>query len=116
MRLATTSGAMLRETLLALLVLAIAFLNFGHDSAVFAAGGRVVVTGHAICGDQSAPGAGDHFTCHACRPDALALPPAPGEAAPVVFAATPLTYDAAGCARPIAGPATAAQPRGPPTV
>lgn len=107
---------MLRETLLAVLVLAVACLNFGHDSAVFAAGGRVVVTGHSICGDQSAPGAGDHFTCHACRPDALVLPPAPAEAAPIVFAATPVAYVATGYRYPIAGRAPSSQPRGPPAI
>jgi len=81
-----------RETLLALLVAALTFLNFGHDSAVFAAGGRVVVTGHSICGDQPATNDGDHFACHACRQDLPTLPPPPALVAPVVFASTPVAY------------------------
>ena len=116
MRASRDHRRLARETLLALLVVALTFLNFGHTSAVFAAGGRVVVTGHSICGDQSAPGAGDHFTCHACRPDALVLPAAPAEAAPIVFAATPVAYVATGYRCPIAGRATSLQPRGPPAI
>ena len=46
---------MRRDALLALLVLALSFLSFGHQSAVFAAGGRVVVTAHSICGDPASP-------------------------------------------------------------
>jgi len=79
-----------REVLLALCVLALAFLNFGHQSAVLAAGGRVVVTGHAVCGEAGAiPAAGDHFACHSCRPDAAVLPPPPAGIVPVVFAVLP---------------------------
>lgn len=83
----------MREALLALLVIALTFLNFGHSSAVFAAGGRVVVTGHSICGEQSAPRDGEHFACHACRPDAIALPPPPLSVEPVCFAISPVRYD-----------------------
>ena len=82
-----------RETLLALLVLALAFLNFGQTTAVFAAGGRVVVTGTSICGDHDPTAAGDHFICHACRSgDAAALPPPPATIAPVCFAVMPVVY------------------------
>ena len=76
-----------------LLVLALTFLNFGHTSAVFAAGGRVVVTGHSICGEQPAQRDGDHFACHACRPDNVALPPPPLGVAPVCFAMSSVRYD-----------------------
>ena len=44
MRTSRDHRRLARETLLALLVVALTFLNFGHSSAVFAAGGRVVVT------------------------------------------------------------------------
>lgn len=104
----------MREALLALLVVALTFLNFGHSSAVFAAGGRVVVTGHALCGEQTAPNDGDHFTCHACRPVAAALPPPPLGLELVCFAIAPVLYGEA--VDPIAVRSTTRQalPRGPP--
>jgi len=105
-----------RETLLALLVLALTFLNFGHSSAVFASGGRVVLTGVSICGDQSSTIPGDHFACHACRQDIPALPPAPIAIAPVQFGVTPVAYVTA-VPSAFATPLNrAASPRGPPTV
>lgn len=86
-------GRLRHEALLALVVLALAFLNFGHTSAVFAAGGRVVVTAHAICGDPGAiPAAGDHFACHGCRPDLALLPPAPASCDPIAFAEARAIY------------------------
>jgi hypothetical protein len=91
--LATIRLAMLRDLLLALLVLALAALNFGHQSAVLAAGGRVIVTAQtSLCGDPLAPSGGEHFACHACRPDAVALPPSPVRVVPVCFAATAVAY------------------------
>ena len=107
---------MFREALLALLVVAITFLNFGHSSAVFAAGGRVVVTGHSICGDQSAPNDGDHFACHACRQDVPALPPTPACAVPVVFAVMPVFYATAIVGLSVTPRLLAARPRGPPAL
>jgi len=106
---------MAREALLALLVVALTFLNFGHSSAVFAAGGRVVVTGHSICGEQPAAHDGDHFACHACRPDTVALPPPPPGAEPVCFVVLPVRYDDA--VDPVALRPTidGAAPRGPPS-
>jgi hypothetical protein len=104
----------LRETLLALLVVALTFLNFGHTSAVFAAGGRVVVTGHSICGDQQTPSGGDHFACHACRPAAAALPPAPAGIVPIDFAAETVAYAAPLIAAPLPAFRLAANPRAPP--
>lgn len=103
------------EALLALIVLALAFLNFGHQSAVFAAGGRVVITAHSICGDPGAiPSAGDHFACHGCRPDAVVVPPQPCAIEPVVFAEAPVVYSAPRTPAPIATIVALPQPRGPP--
>jgi hypothetical protein len=103
-----------REALYALLVVALTFLNFGHTSAVFAAGGRVVITSHSTCGDQQAPSDGEHFACHACRPGAIALPPTPADAVAVVFTATPVVYADLCVALAELAPPLAAQPRGPP--
>jgi len=108
---------LVRETLLALLVVALTFLNFGHTSAVFAAGGRVVVTAHSTCGDQQTPSDGEHFACHACRQDLPALPPPPVVAAPIDFSIAPTWYPP----RLVEAPPTgllllAARPRGPPVL
>jgi len=106
-----------RETLLALVVLALAFLNFGHQSAVLAAGGRVVVTDHSICGDAGTlPAAGDHFACHACRPDAALLPTQPCAGEPVRFAVVPVAYAAAPAAGDSVLEARPGNPRGPPLI
>ena len=114
MRTGAKPPRLLQETLLALLVLALTFLNFGHTSAVFAAGGRVVITATSVCGDPLSTSAGDHFACHACRPAAAVLPPPPAGVAPVQFAVAPVVYTP-----PLASPAAlpfrlAASPRGPP--
>ncbi len=53
----------LREALLALVVLALAFLNFGHASAVFAANGRIVITAHSVCGDPGSLPRGGRSLC-----------------------------------------------------
>jgi hypothetical protein len=105
---------MLRDLLLALLVLGLAALNFGHQSAVFAAGGRVVITAASVCGDPPAPHSGEHFACHACRPGALALPPAPSGVEPVCFAVMPVAFAAALTGTARLAPVGSAQPRGPP--
>jgi hypothetical protein len=107
---------MLRDALLALVVLGLSFLNFGHDSAVFASGGRLVVTGTSICGDQSGSHDGDHFACHACRPGTAVLPAPPAGAEPVVFATSPVTYAAAPCTTQAVAFTSSVQPRGPPAV
>ena len=108
---------MWREALLALVVLALAFLNFGHESAVLAAGGRIVVTAHSICGDAGAlPAAGDHFACHGCRPDAAMLPPEPCAADPVRFAPATVTYVAPPAAGDPRLEARPGNPRGPPLI
>jgi len=108
------SRSVARDVLLAALVLALLFLNFGHSSAVFAAGGRVVVTAQSICGDQPAPIAGDHLACHACRPGLAALPPPPVDCVAAEFTAVPVVYVPRTVAQPVLTPGRAAQPRGPP--
>jgi len=114
MRMHLNHRRAVRETLLALLVVALTFLNFGHTSAVFAAGGRVVVTGHSICGDQGAVNQGEHFACHACRPAIADLPPPPAEPEPVCFAVAAVTYRAAPASNDSSAGLLAFEPRGPP--
>ena len=104
-----------RETLLALLVIALTFLNFGHSNAVFAAGGRVVVTTSSTCGNPLIPAAGDHAPCHACRiGDAAALPPPPLTVRPVAFAMAPVVYLDPVVSIVAAPRFVAARPRAPP--
>ena len=114
MRIVNNQRRAVRETLLALLVIALTFLNFGHSSAVFAAGGRVVVTGHTICGDQDALHDGELFACHACRPFTADLPPPPAEPEPVCFTATAVHYAAAVAPNDSSAGLLAFEPRGPP--
>ena len=114
MRTVSLQGDIARPGLLALLALALTFLNFGHTSAVFAAGGRVVVTASSICGDPVTPSGGDHFTCHACRQDAAALPPPPSRVEPTVFCITPVAYAALVPAALAAPLLRTASPRAPP--
>jgi hypothetical protein len=112
---ASNHRGQLREALLALVVLALAFLNFGHASAVFVANGRIVITAHSVCGDPgSLPPAGDHFACHGCRPDVAALPPAPVSALRAEFCAQKVIYAAAVPATPLAPFTASATARGPP--
>ncbi|MBN9305260.1 MAG: hypothetical protein BGO82_08880 [Devosia sp. 67-54] len=110
------SRSIARDVVLAALVLALLFLNFGHSSAVFAAGGRVVVTAQSICGDQPAPVAGDHFACHACRPALAVLPPPPATSVAAEFAIVPVVYALPALVQPLLTPGRDAQPRGPPAV
>jgi hypothetical protein len=105
---------MVRDALLALLVLALLALNFGHQSAVFAAGGRVVVTESSFCGDPLAPAAGEHFACHACRPDAAILPPAPESVEPVCFAVQAANLATPTIPAPPPRLVSSSSPRGPP--
>jgi hypothetical protein len=114
MRWEHTQRRAVRETLLALLVVALTFLNFGHSSAVFAAGGRVVVTGHSVCGDNGTVNDGEHFVCHACRPTLADLPPPPAEPAPVCFVATAVSFAAALASNDSSAGLLAFEPRGPP--
>lgn len=97
-----------------MLVVGLTFLNFGHTSAVFAAGGRVVVTATSVCGDPLSTSIGDHFACHACRATSAIVPPAPAGVLPVIFSHTALDYAELTVNATISTHALAAQPRGPP--
>lgn len=112
-----TRRMIVRETLLALLVLALTFLNFGHTSVAFAADGHIVTGSSSFCGNPLIPADGDHTPCHACRIGAGAyLPPAPcfTEAAPLT--ATPVVYAAIGIGVLAIPFRLAASPRAPPAV
>lgn len=65
-----------RETLLAVLVLALCFLSFGHR-AVAVPDGTTLSAAISWCGDASLPGNADHAACHACRLGQGALLPPP---------------------------------------
>jgi hypothetical protein len=115
MALASNQQAMVREALLALVVLALAFLNFGHESAVLAANGRIVVTAHSVCGDPGTlPAAGDHFACHGCKPDLTALPPVSPVALRVSFCAQTVAYAPPAALEPAAPGFGRVVARGPP--
>ena len=82
-----------REALLALLVLALVFLNFGHANFAFAHDGQIVSGPSVYCGNPLSPGDGDHLPCHACRTgQAASLPPVPCTAEAVFFVAMPVVY------------------------
>lgn len=108
-----TSRIVARETLLALLVLALAFLNFGHVS--ISQGGEYRPVPDAWCGDPLLPDSPDHSPCHACRIGSGAdLPPAPGDIVPAVFGVAAVAYAARsldGADLPLL---LSAEPRGPP--
>ena len=115
MRGKATHRLIWHETLLALLVLSLSFVNFGHTNAVLAAGGRVVITTTSFCGNPFLPAAGDHAPCPACAIGAGAdLPPAPCMVAPVAFAVTPVAYAEPVRFTEILPALTAARPRAPP--
>jgi hypothetical protein len=103
----------LRETLLALLVVALVFLNFGHVSVT--AAGDFRVTPDSWCGDPLLPDSPEHSPCHACRIGGGAdLPPAPAGAEPVSFVAFAVVYAAPVPTFDLPVHARPAQPRGPP--
>ncbi len=104
-----------RETLLALLVLAVAFLNFGHVSVSFAHDGTIVTTAGSFCGDPLNPTDTDHAPCHACRIGGAAdLPPVPCAVVPVAFAVVAVSYDEVVSNGVEAHSFLAANPRAPP--
>lgn len=110
---------MLRETLLALLVLAVTFLNFGHSNVAYAGDGHYVVGAASFCGSLGHPDQGpvDHQPCHACRIGGGAdLPPPPRDTAAASFAAAPVVYAATVGEQPIVAIPSPANPRGPPAV
>jgi hypothetical protein len=105
----------LRETLLALLVVALTFLNYGHV-AVSAAGG-VQITPDSWCGDPLLPDSPDRSPCPACRIGSGAdLPPRPTCAMPVSFVAIPTAYATPLATIELPLHARPAQPRGPPSL
>jgi hypothetical protein len=105
----------LRETLLALLVVALTFLNYGHVSV--SAAGAVKITPDSWCGDPLLPDSPDHSPCHACRIGSGAdLPPPPACAKPVSFVATKFAYAAPLATIELLLRARPAQPRGPPSL
>ena len=112
----TGNRLVLREALLALLVLAIVFLNFGHVAPSLA-GPNQFSAGVAFCGDPIHPGAPDHTPCHVCRIGGGAdLPPPPVRAEPVVFMVAAVFYAAEIAPIVLAPIRPSASPRAPPTV
>jgi hypothetical protein len=85
-----TRWAYAREIVLALAVLALTFLNYGHVSV--SASGDVQVTPDSWCGSPLAPDDIAHAPCHACRVDGAALPPPTACVEPVAFAAVLVAY------------------------
>ena len=105
----------LRETLLALVVIALTFLNFGHVAV--SASGDFSITPDSWCGDPLLPDSPDHSPCHACRIGSGAdLPPPPAAIEPIVFAVTSVAYAAPDAALELPVPLRPAQPRGPPAL
>ena len=81
----------MRETLLAVLVVALTFLNFGHVSV--SASGDFRVTPDSWCGSPLLPDSPDHSPCHACRIGGGAdLPPPASVVEPVLFIVAPVAY------------------------
>ena len=102
-----------REIILAVLVIALTFLNYGHVAV--SASGDLRVTADSWCGDPLAPDSGDHAPCHACRVGQGAdLPPPPACVEPVAVVAAPVAYVAPVGAIALPLRARPAQPRGPP--
>lgn len=107
--------AYVRETLLAALVVALVFLNYGHVSVTASGDFRVVPD--SWCGDPLLPDSPEHSPCHACRIGSGAdLPPAPACIEPVDFVAVPVAYAAPSVTpqRPLQ--MRPALPRGPPAL
>jgi hypothetical protein len=102
----------LRETLLALLVVALVFLNFGHVAVT--ASGEFRVTPDSWCGDPLLPDSPNHSPCHACRIASGADLPPPACIEPVAFVALPMAYVAPAFVLDLPVHARPAQPRGPP--
>jgi hypothetical protein len=114
MSIAGTRRAYAREVVLALVVIALTFLNYGHVAVT--ASGDFQITPDSWCGDPLAPGSSDHAPCHACRVGSGAdLPPPPVCIEPVAFVAMVVTYPAPVRAFELPLRARPAQPRGPPS-
>jgi len=103
-----------RETLLAVLVLALTFLNFGQVAV--SASGQTQFVADSWCGDPMVPDAVDHSPCHACRIGGGAdLPREPSCIGPVAFGTAPVAYVTVDLALDRTRLLLAASPRGPPT-
>ena len=113
MRTGGSKQAYFRETVLALVVLALACLSYGHVAVSASVGLRV--TPDSWCGDLPAPGSPDHTPCHACRIGSAADVPPPSDCIePAAFVAMPVAYSAPPAAPELRAQARRAQPRGPP--
>lgn len=105
----------MRESLLALLVLALAFLNFGHTNLSFARDGHVVAVSSSFCGNPLTPADADHTPCHACRIGQGAdLPLVPCGVVPVAFTAATVTYSGFVALQAVAPLLISGSPRAPP--
>jgi hypothetical protein len=110
-----SSRPLLRDTLLALLTVALIFLNFGH--AAVSASGDFRITPDSWCGDPLLPNSTDHAPCHACRIGGGAdLPPPPASVEWVAFVVLEVSYFAPVAAMDVPVHARPAQPRGPPAL
>ena len=104
-----------RETLLALLVVALTFLNYGHASV--SAAGHFQVTPDSWCGDPLLPDSPDHSPCHACRIGGGAdLPPPCADIEPVSYIVAAIVYAPPRIALDLPLRSRPAQPRGPPAL
>jgi hypothetical protein len=103
-----------RDTLLALLVLALVLLNFGHAS--IGTGGELTLTPDSWCNDPLVPISAEHPPCHACRIGSGAdLPPASAEGVPACFNVARVVYAAPAAAQAADTLTLAPRPRGPPS-
>lgn len=83
----------LREALLALLVLSLSFLSFAHQAIALPGGDTVASVADGWCGAPLGSDDTRHAPCHACRIGQGAdLPAPPCDAAAVVFAAETVFY------------------------
>lgn len=102
-----------RETLLAVLVLALCCLSFAHKAVATPAGYTLTST-DAWCGESSLPAGSDHAACHACRlGEGAALPPPPCGAERALTVAA-VAYGLPGPLAAFAEPDFATSARGPP--
>jgi len=110
-------SSVFREALLALLVLAVTFLNFSTTTVSVASDDQTVVSAITVfCGDHPLSNDCGHVVCHACRPNIADLPPPPSTAVRVAFGATRVVYADAVADIDAAPVAVKPNPRGPPAL
>ncbi|MDB5507003.1 MAG: hypothetical protein JWR75_1641 [Devosia sp.] len=116
----TKTRIIIGELVLALLVLALMFLNFGHGGADLRAGANIAYDlaslDGSLCGDTADLPA-DHAQnpCHACRVGAdAALPSAPACATPAEFGSVTVAYAAFAPLPTRVAQSDHAEPRAPP--